>query len=59
MQSQNLYKLHLSKVSENRNELNNKLSLLGITTTAVGFVPGKATIIADYAIKILGFALST
>lgn len=47
------------KVSENRNELNNKLSLLGITTAAVGFVPGKAAVIADYAIKILGFALST
>lgn len=46
------------KVSENRNELNNKLSLLGITTAAVGFVPGKAPVIADYAIKILGFALS-
>lgn len=47
------------KVSENRNELNNKLSLLGITTAAVGFIPGKAPVIADIAIKILGFALST
>lgn len=46
------------KVSENRNELNNKLSLLGITTAAVGFLPGKAPVIADYAIKILAFALS-
>ncbi|WP_281232471.1 hypothetical protein [Flavobacterium gelatinilyticum] len=46
------------KVSENRDELNNKLSLLGITTATVGFVPGKAPVIADTAIKILGFALS-
>jgi hypothetical protein len=46
------------KVSENRDDLNKKLSVLGITTAAVGFVPGKAPVIADYAIKILGFALS-
>lgn len=46
------------KVSENRDDLNKKLSLLGITTASVGFAPGKAPVIADYAIKILGFALS-
>ncbi|PIF71489.1 hypothetical protein [Flavobacterium sp. 2] len=46
------------KVSENRDDLNKKLSLLGITTATVGFVPGKASVIADTSIKILGFALS-
>ncbi|OXB01787.1 hypothetical protein B0A75_04925 [Flavobacterium oncorhynchi] len=46
------------KVSENRDDLNKKLSLLGITTAAVGFLPGKASVIADTSIKILGFALS-
>lgn len=46
------------KVAENRNELNKTLNLLGITTSAVGFIPGKAPIIADMAMKILGMALS-
>lgn len=46
------------KVAENRDELNKTLSLLGITTAAVGFTPGKAPVIADTAMKILGMALS-
>lgn len=46
------------KVAENRDELNKTLSLLGITTAAVGFIPGKALVIADTAMKILGMALS-
>ncbi|MCM0666930.1 hypothetical protein [Flavobacterium tyrosinilyticum] len=46
------------KVAENRDELNKTLSLLGITTAAVGFIPGKAPVIADTAMKILGMALS-
>ncbi|KIO50861.1 hypothetical protein [Flavobacterium hibernum] len=46
------------KVAENRDELNKTLSLLGITTSSVGFIPGKAPIIADTAMKILGLALS-
>ncbi|KIO50739.1 hypothetical protein IW18_21610 [Flavobacterium hibernum] len=32
--------------------------MLGITTSAVGFIPGKAPVIADAAMKILGLALS-
>jgi len=46
------------KVAENRDELNKTLSLLGITTSAVGFIPGKAPVIAGTAMKILGMALS-
>jgi len=46
------------KVAENRDELNKTISLLGITTSAVGFIPGKAPVIADTAMKILGLALS-
>lgn len=46
------------KVTGNRDELNKKLSLLGITVSSVGFASGKAPVIADTAIKILGLALS-
>ncbi|MDY0986081.1 hypothetical protein SOM12_01560 [Flavobacterium sp. CFBP9031] len=46
------------KVAENRDELNKTLNLLGITSSAVGFIPGKAPVIADTAMKILGMALS-
>jgi len=46
------------KVTENRDELNKTLSLLGISAASVGFVPGKAPVIADTAMKILGLALS-
>ncbi|MBF4516681.1 hypothetical protein IRZ71_10010 [Flavobacterium sp. ANB] len=46
------------KVTANRDELNNKLSLLGIGESSVGFVSGKAPVIADAAMKILGMALS-
>ncbi|WP_394774240.1 hypothetical protein [Flavobacterium sp.] len=47
------------KVTGNRDELNKKLSILGITAASVGFASGKAPVIADNAIKILGLALST
>jgi hypothetical protein len=46
------------KVTANRDELNNKLSLLGIGESSVGFIPGKAPVIADVAMKLLGMALS-
>ncbi|MBF4516683.1 hypothetical protein IRZ71_10020 [Flavobacterium sp. ANB] len=47
------------KVTGNRDELNKKLSLLGIAESSVGFVSGKAPVIAETAMKILGLALST
>lgn len=46
------------KVTENRDELNKTLSLLGITAASVGFAPGKASVLADTTMKILGLALS-
>ncbi|MFG4001438.1 hypothetical protein [Flavobacterium aquidurense] len=46
------------KVTGNRDELNKKLNLLGIAASSVGFLPGKAPIIADTTIKILALALS-
>jgi len=46
------------KVTGNRDELNKKLNLLGIAESSVGFLSGKAPIIADTAIKILGLVLS-
>ncbi|MCV9928757.1 hypothetical protein OIU83_13890 [Flavobacterium sp. LS1R49] len=46
------------KVTANRDELNKTLSLLGIAESSIGFTPGKAPIIADIAMKILGLALS-
>lgn len=46
------------KVTANRDELNNKLSLLGIGDSSVGFLPGKAPVIANVAMKLLGMALS-
>lgn len=46
------------KVTANRDELNKTLNLLGITVSSVGFASGKAPVIADTAMKILGLALS-
>ena len=46
------------KVTEDRDALNKRLNLFGISLAAFGFVPGKASVIADMAMKILGLALS-
>ncbi|PAM91554.1 hypothetical protein B4N84_27495 [Flavobacterium sp. IR1] len=46
------------KVTEDRDALNKRLNLYGISLAAFGFVPGKATVITDTAMKILGLALS-
>jgi hypothetical protein len=46
------------RVTENRDEINKTLSLLGISLATIGFLPGKAPIITDTAMKILGLALS-
>lgn len=46
------------KVTESRDEINKTLTLLNIGISVVGFVPGKAIAIADYAMKILTLALA-
>ena len=45
-------------MAENRKELEKTLSSLGIAESAVGFISGKAPVIAETAMKILGLALS-
>lgn len=46
------------KVMANREEINKTLSLLGIGLSTIGFIPGRATTIADTSIKILALALT-
>ncbi|WP_289664966.1 hypothetical protein [Flavobacterium panacagri] len=46
------------KVTGNRDELNKKLNLLGIAVSSVGFITGKAPVIEDATIKILGLVIS-
>ena len=45
-------------MAENREELEKTLSSLGIAETAVGFISGKAPVMAEATMKILGLALS-
>jgi hypothetical protein len=46
------------KVMANREEMNKTLNLLGIGLSSIGFLPGRATAIADTSIKILALALT-